>query len=168
MNRIRRKLKEKKGATLAEMIVTFALTALFLSAVTVVLGVFLQYHLRIQTQARAQSVGNVVMNTVVSRLSRAKELQLEGEQVWFTDEKGRLVEMIVNEEGHLQFVTDAEGQEEIWQYGENVYNGFYIEGLTVTVLAEGEALKVCFSLQSKKRPEYVFEMSRSFESLEIS
>lgn len=69
MKRLR---KNCRGFTLVEIIVTFALTALFMSSAALVLSSFMHSHVVADAVAREQNVASIVMNTVTSELSAAK------------------------------------------------------------------------------------------------
>lgn len=160
---MKNRLKEKKGITLAELIVTFGLTALFLVTAAAAMGMFLQYHLRMQNHAGAQSVATSVMNAISGRISCAKELSIEEDRVLFVDVEDRAADMTVSEEGYLQFTYyDTKAQEtEVWAYGAEVYDGFRILELQVLPLENKEAVKIDLILKSERVNGYIFETSRS-------
>ncbi len=69
MNRLQ---KNCKGFTLVEIIVTFALTAIFMSAAAMVLSSFMHSHAVANAVATEQDVAGIVMDTITGELSAAR------------------------------------------------------------------------------------------------
>lgn len=71
-----KKLKNNRsGFTLVEIIVTFALTALFISSATLVLSTFLKSHAVASAVATEQDVASMIIETVSGELSAAGYVQ---------------------------------------------------------------------------------------------
>ena len=126
---MKRLWKNRGGFTLVEIIVTFTLTAIFLSSATLVMSTFLKSHTVARAVATEQDVAAVVMDTITSNLDGARyELGIfesgkfkpegdtaptvadekslviadGGSTVWYVDEaSGNVVKMYLK--------TDAEG-----------------------------------------------------------
>lgn len=195
---MKKRLKDKKGYTLVELIVVFGLIALFLGTASMVLGVFFETHLKINTVAQAQTVAATLMETITSELGAATNTEVPmtgdpalagnvdtddqickiGNDIYYYDYNWYLVKMSVVD-GYLQLqYSGGNGSDggavidasspSIWAYGENVYNGFKIVGLDAVQLNDSNRLKVTLRLQSDKLPDYIYESSRSFECYNLN
>ncbi len=69
---MKRRKNNRGGFTLVEIIVTFALTALFISSATLVLSTFLKSHAVASAVATEQNVASVIMETITGELSAAR------------------------------------------------------------------------------------------------
>lgn len=69
---MKRLWKNRGGFTLVEIIVTFTLTAIFLSSATLVMSTFLKSHTVARAVATEQDVAAVVMDTITSNLDGAR------------------------------------------------------------------------------------------------
>jgi type II secretory pathway pseudopilin PulG len=75
---MRERWKNKKGYTLVELIAVFGLTAIFLVAAALVMGVFSQTYMQINTVAQGQTVASTIITTITSELSSASDVALTG------------------------------------------------------------------------------------------
>lgn len=69
---MKRLWKNRGGFTLVEIIVTFTLTAIFLSSATLVMSTFLKSHTVARAVAAEQDVAAIVMDTITSSLDGAR------------------------------------------------------------------------------------------------
>lgn len=69
---MKRLWKNRGGFTLVEIIVTFTLTAIFMSSAAMVLSTFMRSHTVASAVATEQDVASIVMDTVTSNLSAAR------------------------------------------------------------------------------------------------
>jgi type II secretory pathway pseudopilin PulG len=178
----------KKGYTLVELIVTFGMIALFIGASTMVLGVFSETFVKLNTVVQAQTVATTLMGTITSELGAAANVDFEADSeeakegkrlycktedgvtaYYFCDYNHYSVTMYVNEDGHLQLKylgkssDGSSAQDQIWEYGDNVYNDFTICDFSVEKLGNTNCLTATIKLQSQKISGYTYVMKRSFE-----
>ena len=72
-------LKKKNGTTLVELMVAFAIAAIFMASATMLVSSFTNVYLRIINRNRIQDISNVIMEKVVEELTYASETATEVE-----------------------------------------------------------------------------------------
>lgn len=138
--------KNKKGFTLVELMVSFTLTAIFMTAAVLVMSSFLKVYYRTNNIAQSTSISDMLQETVSNELSLAGRRDTESikiskgddgkDSVKYMDKNGNNVELKV-ENGLLQLHYDAQegiadSQPIDWGYDEKVYLGNVIQELTFT------------------------------------
>ena len=102
----------KKGFTLVEVIVAFALTGILFVAASAVFGVFLKSFVRVTGISEMETAARSIMETVTGELERAagKDAVLDGSTplwlagdgtVWYRNFEGKTAHMLVDESGEL-------------------------------------------------------------------
>lgn len=163
--------RNKKGFTLVELVVVFALTGIMISASAVVMTKFAQTFVQANALSREQAVASTVMESLTSKLGAAKEsgatfpseapassddcalrLTTQGANsaVWFIDQRNYAVKMYV-ENGYLRFTyygvsaeddTDGNGDGMVTTgLGEEAYHNCKITGLSISRMSGGTADK---------------------------
>ncbi len=150
-------LKKRDGFTLVEVIVAFGLTTVLIAAIVTVLVVSTRIFVRLEGNARAQSVSQAVMRRIVNELAAAENLEVESAQtasrageteadrqisgcdtLWYTDADGRAVQLYIDADGQLvlAYPEDSGAPAEVWSYPESFYGGCAITDLHVEQSAE--------------------------------
>lgn len=139
----------KKGYTLVEIIVCFALIGIFMSATAVVLSTFFEVSAKMNSINQAQTLSVTLMDTIAGELTSAaasKEDSTEGEientyiqithdgtSISYMDKNGYPVSMGVDNEQKLLLEytdKDSEDKTSFWGLGEGVYMDNLIDSLT--------------------------------------
>lgn len=71
-------MKNKKGMTLVELIVGFALVGIFMASAVVVLSSSMRVFVRANNLAHAQTVADMLLETITSELSSAADASFQG------------------------------------------------------------------------------------------
>lgn len=163
-------MKNKKGYTLVELIVVFALTAVFITAATMTTGVFMRIFLKVNTMSHAQTVASTLMETLDSQLSSAAAasawdlegagpsdpnvflyISADGEKVSYVD-KNHIPVIICVIDGmlHLEYQPIEGGDAVDWYYGEGSYSGNRISSLAFEQPENDNLLKISLTLKNTK------------------
>lgn len=170
-------MKNNKGMTLVELIVGFALTGIFMAAAVIVLSSSMRVFVRANNVAHAQTVTDMLFETMTSELSAAadagfkdtlKPMIVNGDSISFVDKNAYPVIMSKDEDGHLyleyQEVKDAVGDVEKmvrWQYQADTYLSTKISELNFEHIG-GNLIKISMTLASEKS-DYTYEAQRIIE-----
>lgn len=158
-------LRSKKGFTLAEVVVAFALTGVLLASASAVLGVFMKTFVRVKSTAQAQTVAGTLMETIIGELESAADVDI-GEQAgvvlsgalyladdgstWYTDYDRQVVHMYVDESGCLQMEYPSEidgGKNDFRSYPESFYNGCKIQRLEISKVEGRNLLEITLEVK---------------------
>ena len=153
-------LRSKKGFTLAEVVVAFALTGVLLASASAVLGVFMKTFVRVKSTAQAQTVAGTLMETIIGELESAADVDI-GEQAgalyladdgsaWYTDYDRQVVHMYVDESGCLQMEYPSEidgGENDFRSYPESFYNGCKIQRLEISKVEGRNLLEITLEVK---------------------
>lgn len=166
-------MKNKKGMTLVELIVGFALAGIFMASAAVVLSSSMRVFVRANNMAHAQTVADMLLETITSELSSAADASYQGtgdtmilteNSVSYVDKNAYPV-IISSEDGRLilsyQHVETATGEVEEpvkWQYKEGAYLSTKISSLQFRHL-ERNLIEVTLILTAEKSNQD-FEFSR--------
>ncbi len=164
-------LRSKKGFTLAEVVVAFALTGVLLASASAVLGVFMKTFVRVKSTVQAQTVAGTLMETMVGALESAADMEIGGlesaadveigEQAgalyladdgsaWYTDYDRQVVHMYVDESGCLQMEYPSEidgGENDFRSYPESFYNGCKIQRLEISKVEGRNLLEITLEVK---------------------
>jgi Tfp pilus assembly protein PilE len=154
--------KDNKGITLAELIVTFALMGIFLSAVAMVISSSVVLHSELTDAMYAMSVGETLLDKVTGELAYAmpegnQAMTLGENTVSFCDREGRQADFSV-EDGLLVMETPVS-----WKMDAKAYMGYRITGMQVQRLNEENVLEVTIQLKNLKTG-YEYTASRTVKS----
>lgn len=101
-------LHSKEGMTLVELMVTFLLLGILMTAAIATLSPAMNVMGRISNMSRAQSVADILMEKICGEVgSAAGQVQIDssGDKISYTDKKGRMVIMYAKEnDGEKQLV----------------------------------------------------------------
>lgn len=101
-------LQSKEGMTLVELMVTFLLLGILMTAAIATLSPAMNVMGRISNMSRAQGVADILMEKICGEVgSSAGQVQIgsSGDKISYTDKKGRLVIMYAKEkDGEKQLV----------------------------------------------------------------
>ncbi|MCI8318825.1 MAG: type II secretion system protein [Lachnospiraceae bacterium] len=170
----------KKGFTLVEVIVAFALTGILFVAASAVFGVFLKSFVRVTGISEMETAARSIMETVTGELERAagKDAVLDGSTplwlagdgtVWYRNFEGKTAHMLVDESGELliayyeddQTALEQREPELVWQYSEKFYDKCYIHKLETVRIQNQNLLEV--TLEMKHRGgDMTYSMTRIF------
>ena len=130
-----KKIKDnRRGSTLVEVIVTFALIGMFLLAATTAVSAAMNAFYRMESLSRAIVVSDTILDKAQGELSLASAdgallclgSESSGDDWWKTasgDGKGRF-------SLYYYPVKDSSSQGTDWTFDENFYQGFWIEDLS--------------------------------------
>lgn len=132
-----KRLKSKKGVTLVELLVTFALFAIFMAAAAAVLTPCTRIYLKVKYLSYAQNVSSMVMTKVEGELAGAtQKININADKVEFVD-SGNLPLYIETKNSLLNIhyrgeIDDATGDIKgavDWGYDKKAYQGFQISSM---------------------------------------
>ena len=180
--------KSKKGFTLVEVIVAFALTGILLAAASAVLGVFVKSFVRVTGTSEMEMAARTIMETVTGELERAAggdavsdsntPLRLDGDgTVWYRNFEGKTAHMQVDESGELLIEYFESGQEEreaamSWRFPENFYEkclkkqkiskNSRIQKMEIVRIENRNLLEVTLEMKHRSG-DMTYSMTRMFE-----
>lgn len=151
---IRRKMKcllrDKRGFTLVELLVTFTLLLVLMTAALAVISPSAKVFLKAIGAGRAQSVSTILMDRMTNELGAATEIiTVADDKVEYVDSGGNnvLMEKVIinkaqpNETAILQLrYTKDEYDEQLWSFPLKVYMGNKIEELEFSTVDDREDL----------------------------
>lgn len=163
--------RNKKGFTLVELMVSFTLTAIFMTAAVLVMSSFLKVYYRTNNISQSTSVADMLMENISSELSLAKQDSWSGkteekeairitrnsdgkDTIDYRDKNGNAVQMTVKD-GLLCLVYKkqkdiAESEEVEWGYDEKVYLHNVINKLTFIKDKESNIITINMTLYNDK------------------
>lgn len=170
--------KSKKGFTLVEVIVAFALTGILLAAASAVLGVFVKSFVRVTGSSEMEMAARTIMETVTGELERAAggdavsdsstPLRLDGDgTVWYRNFEGKTAHMQVDESGELLIEYFESGQEEreaamSWRFPEKFYEKCNIQKMEIVRIENRNLLEVTLEMKHRSG-DMTYSMTRMFE-----
>lgn len=166
MNRKRK--KDNRGMSLAELIVTFALMGIFLAAVAVVISSSVLIHSELTGTMYAQSVSETLIDKIAGELAAAdpvgskaivvgrtlKEGEDIGGGVSFYDREGNKASFYV-EDGLLVMKAD-----ENWKMDEKAYMGYRITEMKISRLNKENVLEIVLTIRNLKT-DFTYTASRA-------
>ncbi|MCP1101911.1 prepilin-type N-terminal cleavage/methylation domain-containing protein [Aequitasia blattaphilus] len=171
-----KRLKSKKGFTLVELIVTFALIGIIMIITTGVIASSIRVEYRVENLSNAQVVSRTILDTVISELAPATKRPLEsGSDIAirsqngmteFTDKNGIPVVLSVTDEGLLNLKYNTGDENVDWSYGKKSYMNNRIESLSFEKERENR-VSVTLKLKNEKTGfEYTTKKIITFYNLE--
>lgn len=176
----------KKGFTLVELIVTFAMIGIFITSATVLIGSAIRIHSRVTNLTKAQTVADTIMETIIGETAGALNAPVpenaEGtacliekgsgdkDRLYYTDKNGNPVTLYVDAADgsagllKLQYTGLSEAD---WYYGAETYMNNYISKLQFEQLEGENLIRVTLGLRNKSTG-YEFEMSRIVECYNLT
>ena len=166
-----------KGTTLVEMVVCFALIAIFLTAASSVILLISNMYYEIKGESYAKQVMDIVIGKVSSEIEGAKyndkdfinNLVLDGDasnikgtRASMYDKTDTKVELRVNTEGYLEIYyypiededVNVSRSATVWKYSDKMYNGFYITDFEIIKAKNLNDYKNLGSEQEQKLQKY--------------
>ncbi|MGL5435370.1 MAG: hypothetical protein ACRDBO_08245 [Lachnospiraceae bacterium] len=155
--RIIGKLKEREGITVVELLITFALTAILMTAVMCTITSGIRAYTRTQDIASAISVSNLILDKVTGELAAAQipEEGQEGYYLWLAPSsssswaafcsKNQAPAVIYTDSGSADSTDSTDGRlcikyyetehspEKIWGFESAAYMGFQIKDLSFSL-----------------------------------
>lgn len=132
--------KNNKGTTLTEMIVTFALTGIFLVAAAGILSSAVLIHGQLTATMNAQNVGEMLLDKITGEMSSKKG------EVLVQD--GLLVIHYV--EPATEGLTGNQTNQRVWKLDEKAYMGFRISDLQMVSLNDEDVIEVTLKIKNLK------------------
>lgn len=123
-------LRSSEGTTLVELIVTLALTGLFLMAAVAFMVSSLRLVWRMETASRAEAVSDLLLQKIAAEITSSGGAQERMDAV--DVEEGRLVIRGGRKEADWdvsQMDPDSGGDD--WRFDDSVYSGYEIASLTL-------------------------------------
>lgn len=175
---MRKRIKSRLGTTLVELLVTFALFSIFMTAAAAVITPCTRIFLKTKYMTYAQNVSDMVMDRVAGEITDASErVKID------TDTGGKRISLsdgfssplyIEAKNGYLNIryrevreVKDNIVYEDVlwpaadWHYDEKAYQGFKIETLQFLKSA-GNCVEIKLKLYSESR-DITYETSKTVE-----
>lgn len=147
-------ISENKGATLIEMVVSFALIGIFLVCAASVIAQIINLYYDVKGRTYANQVSDILLEKVSSEIEGAKydvgasfvpgvinnpvignsDTVTSGNTIQLKDKTDAKVTLSVNEDGYLEIRyegygtegTDSYRKSTTWRFDKNVYDGFNI------------------------------------------
>jgi prepilin-type N-terminal cleavage/methylation domain-containing protein len=176
-NQQERRKKNIQGFTLAELIVTFALLSIFITAASVLISSTAEVYYKAKGTGESYRVSEIIFDQIAGELERARPAAFEdaaGDQVTmylyqdaveYVDEVGRTARMGLYEENgaaylEIAYASGAAGSfTRGWSFDEQTYMGFYLKSLQISK-ASGDyldnVLRVELVLYSPSYGAYTF------------
>lgn len=162
---------DNRGMTLAELIVTFALMGIFLTAVATVISSSVLIHSELTGTMYAQSISETLLDKITGELAAAKpvgsramvvgKVLKEGEDIGggvsFYDREGKKACFMV-EDGLLVMESDHD-----WEMDDRAYMGYRITELQVNRLNDKNVLEVVLTIQNLKTG-FTYTASKTVQS----
>lgn len=180
--------QNKKGYTLIELIVVFAMIGIFMASLTTVAVSYMRTFLRVTATGNTQIAGDTVMETIAGELSSAADrrvmdddnnrmdvnLVVEEDSVRYVNQNGQTIVMNAKDGIlHLNYkkidddVTGVGSSEADWYIDEKAYQGARIKKLKFEKLARADEkvlIKVTLVMENEKVAEdYEMEMTKIVE-----
>lgn len=180
--------QNKKGYTLIELIVVFAMIGIFMASLTTVAVSYMRTFLRVTATGNTQIAGDTVMETIAGELSSAADrrvmdddnnrmdvnLVVEEDSVRYVNQNGQTIVMNAKDGIlHLNYkkidddVTGVGSSEADWYIDEKAYQGARIKKLTFEKLDRTDhkiLIKVTLVMENEKvAPDYEMEMTKIVE-----
>lgn len=148
--KIKHLLKQKRGATLTELVVCMALTALFLTAVAMVMSQGYRIYYKVRSMDEAVQVTDRILDKIESELEGCEKGSIEypTNGIRFKNANGSAL-TIFNDGGYLHIRYDAVNQsigtedmvlygELDWRFDEKSYMGLTIQSLDFRRIASNQ------------------------------
>ncbi|MBS7009301.1 type II secretion system protein [Anaerostipes sp.] len=161
----RKLVQAKAGMTLVELIVTFLLLGILMTAAIATLAPAMNVMGRISNMSRAQSVADILMEKICGEVgSAAGQVQMDSgnEKISYADKKGRMVIMYAKEETdgkklvlHYQASSISEGGEAAkkgvdWTFSKKMYMNQEIKELKFEREKDTNLVKIILTVRNVK------------------
>lgn len=171
-------IRGKRGATLAELLVTFALLSLFLAGAAAVLAPATSVYQHIKYQSYAQNVSDIFLEKICGEISSASSDEMvidsSGSKISFSDSKAsplymKVVSGVKPDEGnegesdagylllHYRTIYYSDDGSKVlwpavnWKYDLNAYQGFQITGLHFRAVGDAQkSVEVTLTLRHSR------------------
>lgn len=173
VRKIKRLLGDERGFTLVELLVSFTLLLILMTAALAVISPSAKVFMKTIGAGRAQSVSTILMDRMTNELGAATEIiRVTNNQVEYVDSGGNevLMEKILinkaqpNEIAILQLrYTKDEYDEQLWSFPLKVYMGNKIEELEFSTVADREDLIQIRLKLKNPQTDYEYERTRVVE-----
>jgi len=169
---VKRLLKEKDGFTLVELLVSFTLLLILMTAAFAVISPSAKVFMKSIGAGRAQSVSGIVMDRIVNELENAEEIiTVDRDKVEYIDSNGNLVYMekkMVDrgDVGKTEYTTLAlsyylaDDSFKEWMYPKKMYMGNTIEELEFSKVEDKEDLVQVKLKLKNSQTGYEYERTR--------
>lgn len=169
--------KNAKGYTLIELVVTFALTGIFMTAAVTAILAFMQTYTRVTGIARAQIISDILSQRIIKEVSAASkrnnaEAVIIGDnRISFQNRDGQML-TLKSKDGYLKQEYESrensnnyDNDEMNWYYGKESYMGTTITRLHFEQVKNGllPTNKIRMTLElTYQQTGYSYEMKRVF------
>lgn len=158
-------LNSEGGLTLVELMVTFLLLGILMTATITTLSPAMNVMARISNMSRAQSVADILLEKICGEIgSSAGQVQIDtgGEKITYTDKKGRTVIMYAKEEEgekrlvlHYQAASISEGGAAAkkgvdWTFSRKTYMNQEIKNLKFEREKDTNLVKIILNVRNVK------------------
>lgn len=155
----------KKGFTLVELIVSFALIGILMATVSTVFAGAYRVHIRIKSFTNSQVVSDILKETIEGELTHAKakkgaaageDIKVIGTEVAFINKDGIKTRLYISDEGYLcleypeaEIEGDPTNMNDNQYLGTNVYLKNKIESVTFTHIPETNYIRLDMKLKDQ-------------------
>ena len=135
LKKFKNQIKSNYGMTLVEMIVTFALLAIFLASTAMILATITNMYFHIKGESTSKQISNIILQKISSEITRSSELEFENDDSIILNNRTNTKIQIFSESKKLKIryfsvINDGVKKDEtIWELDDKVYNGYEIENL---------------------------------------
>ena len=135
LKKLKNQIKSNYGMTLVEMIVTFALLAIFLASTAAILATISNMYFHIKGESTSKQISNIILQKISSEITRSSELEFENDDSIILNNRTNTKIQIFSESKKLKIryfsvINDGVKKDEtIWELDDKVYNGYKIENL---------------------------------------
>jgi prepilin-type N-terminal cleavage/methylation domain-containing protein len=135
LNNFKKQIKSNSGMTLVEMIVSFALLAIFLAATTAILATISNMYFHIKGESASKQISNIILSKISSEIEGSTEFEIIDDETVVLNNRSNTKIQIFSSSNKFKIRyfsvvnDDVKKEETIWELDDKVYNGFKVDSL---------------------------------------
>lgn len=167
--------KQKKGTTLVELMVSFVLTAILMTAAIATISPAVRVFNKVVGMSRAQGVTDILLEEISGELESSERiLSISGSQIEYADKNGQGVQMLQGTEATADGGQQLDGmlvlhygsEDVLWYLPEKTYMGFRITSLSFSQIEGKNLIEVKLEIKSS-RSGIVYDRTKIVECYKL-